>query len=344
MSEYNINNSETRQLKILFSKPVTFRSSAPLPEDFELLADEASLSWGFGTKYPTRISELVVRLYLLMALLRRRKDVDVVVTGRYGELFALFQGVFPRGRKVHILLDSEWPNRHYNRLRELLSILIHRGIARGVHKMQVFCRIEADNYASYFGIDRDKFVWIPYCTDLGDLALQTEEQDYLFTGGLHHRDYETLFYAVKDLPIDVYVAAPEHEIDKRLVSQNMRLLGISNHDEYFSTMARAKLVVLSLEPGIMRCPGVITYVTAMRMGKCVIVNETQGTQDYIIDGRTGVVVRERDPEALKNAITSLLSDAALRRQISGSAFAFAAEHFSISRYISDLNKLLREVQ
>ena len=333
-----------RITKTLFSKPVTFRSSAPLPEGFQLLADEASLSWRFGERYPIRISELMVRLYLAAAVLRRRKSVDAVVTGRYGDLFALFQGVVPFGKKAHILLDSEWPNRHPKRFRRLLSILIHRAIARGVHKMQIFCKIEAANYASYFGIDKHKFVWIPYCTDVDNLGHHVEEQDYLFTGGLHHRDYETLFYAVRDLPISVHVAAPRHEIDKHLVSQNMRLLGTSSHDEYFSTMAKAKLIVLSLEPGIMRCPGVITYVTAMRMGKCVIVNERQGTQDYIMDGETGIVVREKDPEALKNAITSLLSDEARRREISRSAMAFAAEHFSISRYMSDLKTLLLEVE
>jgi glycosyltransferase involved in cell wall biosynthesis len=283
----------------------------------------------------------MIKAHLATAILRERKGTDAVVTGRYGELFAIFQALVPYGRKPHILMDIEWPNKHSGVPRRLLSTAVHRLIARGVYRMQVFCNGEGDNYSSYFGIDRDKFVWIPYCTDLDDRAFQVEENEYIFTGGLQHRDYETLFYAVRDLTVPIWVAAPKEKIDSRFVSENMRLLGVLSRHEFFSTMARSKLVVLSLEPGPMRFPGVITYVTAMRLGKCVIVNETTGTKDYIANGKTGIVVREKDPLALKNAITSLLADDDLRNEISRNAHIYAAEHFSIARYISDLNALIQ---
>ena len=99
-------------------------------------------------------------------------------------------------------------------------------------------------------------------------------------------------------------------------------------DEFWTSLARARVVVLSLDPEVMRRPGVITYVTAMRMGKCVIVNDPRGARSYIADGKTGLVVPARDPGALRAALTRVLDDGGLRRRLAVNARDFAAAHFA----------------
>jgi glycosyltransferase involved in cell wall biosynthesis len=223
----------------------------------------------------------------------------------------------------------------------LISVWDHRLIARGTWKIQVFCESEASDYAGYYGIDRNKFVWIPYCTDVDESTYSVAEGDYVFTGGTQDRDYDTLFRAVKGLPLELHVAAREDRVNATQACENVRLLGRLAKDEFWSSLARAKVVVLSLDPDVMRRPGVITYVTAMCMGKCVVVNDPRGARSYIADGKTGLVVPARDPGALRTALVRVLEDSALRRRLATSAREFARQHFSAGRYIADLATLLK---
>ena len=210
---------------------------------------------------------------------------------------------------------------------------------RGAWRVQVFCEVEADNYAAWFDVPRDKFVWVPYCTDVDEHVHPVSEGDYVFTGGLQQRDYETLYWAVKDLPVRVKVAAPRDKLDPRFVAPNMELVGSVSAGKFWSLLAGARALVLSLEPGTLRCPGVITYVTAMRLGKCVVVNEPEGASSYIQNGLTGLIVPPREPEELRLALASVLEDDELRRRFGRQAGLFAAEHLSSTRYLKDLHAL-----
>lgn len=323
-------------LRVLFSRPLTFRSPEPAPPGFEQVMDESRRLWELGVEKRYKHSGLVLQLELLWRLVSRRAGYAAVVAGRYGDLFAIVQGLWPFGRRPFLLLDTEWPNRRPDGWKKRLSIFAHRLIGHGATRIQVFCKCEAEAYQDYFGIDRSRFIWIPYCTDDREHQFEVGEESYIFTGGLHHRDYATLRDAVRDLPIEVRIAAPAGSIPPANLSPNMKLLGRIGRDEYFQTMARAKLVVLSLEPHILRSPGVITYVYAMRLGKCVIVNEPEGAPSYIENGRTGVIVPHSSPAALRSAIVDMLNDDERRRTMGQAARDFSAQAFSIGRYLRDV--------
>jgi glycosyltransferase involved in cell wall biosynthesis len=328
-------------MRVLFSKPLTFRSQHPLPAGFVQIMDEGVRLYELG-KAGSRKPDLMLQAELFWTLLRQRRSADAIVTGRYGDLFAIFQGLFPVGRRPFFLMDTEWPNRRTGWKRRV-SVMLHRLMARGATRIQVFCECEAAAYEAYFGIDRNVFAWIPYCTDDREHAFEVAEEPYLFTGGLHHRDYLTLRDAVKDLPIEVRIAAPAGSIPAAHLAPNMTVMGRMERDDYFRMMAKATLVVLSLERGVMRSPGVITYVYAMRMGKCVIVNEPDGAPSYMENGRTGAIVPPEDPAALRAAIVALLDDHERRRSIGNAARAASREELTIGRYVSDLQAIVADI-
>jgi glycosyltransferase involved in cell wall biosynthesis len=329
-------------VKVLFSEPATLHVPLPLPDGSRHLGREAAYIRDFGQRYPGWLSGLLLRAWCAWRLWRERGAFDGAVTGRCGELYAVTQALWPFGRKPHLLLDVEWLHRHTRWWRRLLSVWDHRLIARGAWKVQVFCEAEVDAYASYYGLDRNKLVWIPYCTDLDETSLDVADGDYLFTGGSQNRDYETLGRAVRGLPVTVKVAAPPGRIDPRCRTPNMELLGTVPKGEFWSTLARARAVVLSLDPDVMRCPGVITYVTALRLGKCVVVNEPRGAGSYIVHGKTGLIVPARDPTALRGALERVLTDDALRHELAENARVHAAANFSGARYRAEVAALLRQ--
>lgn len=329
-------------MKVLLSRPLTLRNDCTFPANYRVLGDERRLSYDYGQKYPRLISDYVLRSRLAVDLLSSRGAADAIVTGRYGEVFAAAQGLLPF-RKPHLLLDVEWPHRRRAGLRRWLSRLWHQGVARGAWKIQVFCEAEADNYAAHYGIDRDKFVWVPYCVDLPD-APEPSEEDYVFTGGTQHRDYATLMEAVAGLEMPVRIAAPRESLEGLTLPPNVGCLGRVTPAKFLAEMARARLVVLSLESGLMRYPGVITYVTALRLGKCVIVNDPDGAKSYVVNGKTGVLIPAKNPPALAEAIQGLWADDARRRTLAERARSFAAEHFSLARYREHLAALLYQLE
>lgn len=326
--------------KVIFSTPLTYPRALALPQNFCFIANESDLSWECAKKFPLWISDRFARVWLIFKIIRQRR-ADWIITGRYGEYFAFLQGMFPVFKRPLILLDVEWHGTIRNKLVSSVKKWMHRVMARGALKIGVYCEAEAANYSAYYGISRNKFFWMPYCSELRKEDFSGGEDNFIFTGGTQQRDYETLFHAVKDLPITVKIVAPKNALEKRFIAQNMQVLGRLNAFECYSLMARAKLVVVSVMPDIRRCPGVITYVSGMKLGKAVIVNELNGSRSYIRDGITGVLIPPKDPAALRGAIERLLANNEMRTKLSRNAYRFATEHFSVDRLIDSLVNLPR---
>jgi glycosyltransferase involved in cell wall biosynthesis len=330
-------------MRVLFSQPLTLGRDYRSPPHYRCVGDERRLSYEFGQRYPRLFSDYVLRSHLALALARQRSHYDAIITGRYGEFFAALQGLSPAPRKPHLLLDVEWPQRHTRTWRRWWSGCLHRLIARGSWRIQVFCEAEADNYAAHYGIARDKFVWLPYCTEVDDSAYPIAEDDYVFTGGWQQRDHATFLQAVSELQVPVKLAAPRSRLASTSLPANVECLDVLSRPAFLTAMARARLVVLSLEAGLMRYPGVITYVTALRMGKCVIVNDPYGARSYITHGETGWLVRESDPQALATAIGALWDNSRRRSELATNARDHAARHFTLACYAARVDALLRQL-
>lgn len=323
-------------LRVLWSQPITAPLPAQIPAGWKTLWTERALSGRFTRAFSWLggYSEYLLRIYVALVLLWHRRHFDAIVTGRYGEFFALAQGLLPFGRRPLLLLDIEWWSAHRTDWRGRLNRRLHERMAAGAGAIQVFCRIEAGNYAARFGIPIEKFVWIPYCFSLPEFVGDGGEELFAFSGGLHHRDYRTLFAAIEGLPLELHVAAPRAHFANARVPGNVTILGRISADEYWRRLRLARLVVLSLESGVLRCPGVITYVAAMRMGKCVVVNEPLGAADYIEHGRTGFIVPANDTPLLRAQLASLLLDDRLRSEAGSAAATEAAVRFSPRAYFA----------
>ncbi len=331
-------------MKVLYSRPLT-APKIQLPQNFQQIEDESDLSWRLAQRFrwAGRYSEHLAGLRLALTLLGLRRGFDVVVTGRYGEWFALLQSFLPSGRRPHLLLDVEWYESHSNAWRRKFNRWLHRRIIQGATRVQVFCQIEARNYAAYFGVEESKFLWIPYCTDADrTAAAPREDADFIFTSGVHQRDYRTLLAAVAGLPVELRIAAPRDEFRSLELPANVKLLGEIPASDYWKTLKSARFLVLSLHPETLRRPGVITYAGAMRMGKCVVVNDPAGAASYLRDGETGFLVRPADPEALRAQISFLLDHPETVIATGENAAEAARKTFSVAQYIVALESAVQQ--
>lgn len=331
-------------MRILYSRPLTSPQRTCLPPDVRQIEDEANLSMVFAKRFPFlgRRSDLWAGLWLALRLWKSRRRFDAVVTGRYGEWFAVLQSVLPFGRRPHLLLDVEWLAVHTELWRIRLNRWLHRRIIQSATKTQVFCHVEAHNYARYFGVEESRFIWIPYCTDAPTAPTDVPAADYLFTSGTHQRDYVTLFEAVRDLPVELRVAAPRAAFAGMNIPANVHIAGTLSTHEYWRTLAGARFIVLSLRPDVIRRPGVITYVGALRMGKCVVVNDPEGASSYIDHQETGFLVEPASAAQLRRQICDLLQHPEIVERVAANAAQAARERFAAARYFCDIKQFLED--
>jgi glycosyltransferase involved in cell wall biosynthesis len=67
---------------------------------------------------------------------------------------------------------------------------------------------------------------------------------------------------------------------------------------------------------------------AMRYRKPVVSTRVGGISDIVTDGETGLLVEEKDPLALAEAIARLLNDPALAARLAAAGYAHVRQHFS----------------
>lgn len=327
--------------RVLFTRPLTAPREAPVPPGWVEVLDENRLSWELGQGHP-RTSERRSRLAVADVLRGARARYDAVVTGKYGEYAALLRPLLPGARVPHVLLDVEWLTGG-SRARDAISRELRRRVIAGADRVQVFTHAAARRYAEYFDVPAHKFAWLPYCIDVPAVAPAAASAPYALSAGAHGRDYPTLLRAVAGLPIAVRIVAPAGALAGLDVPPNVALLPPMSRDAYRQQLAGASCLVLSLQPGLLRSTGVVTYVEAMRYGKCVVLNETEGAPSYVEDGVTGLLAEPGDPDALRARLARVIADPAAAARIGAAAADDAARRFSVAAWFARVQSLVDEV-
>lgn len=109
------------------------------------------------------------------------------------------------------------------------------------------------------------------------------------------------------------------------VRDRLRFRSVVSDEELDDAYRRCDLFV---SPSIYESFG-LTYVEAMRYGKPAIGCWAGGTPEVIRDGETGLLVPPGQPQALADAILTLLSDTDRRLAMGWAAHAWTRENFSI---------------
>jgi len=87
----------------------------------------------------------------------------------------------------------------------------------------------------------------------------------------------------------------------------------------------------------------IALLEAMAQGLAIITTPVGAHAETIIDGESGLLVPAGDHVALADAILSLVVDPALRRRLGQTAHARFENHYEISIFCKNLQKLYREL-
>jgi hypothetical protein len=317
----------------------------PRPEYLVLEADHGVelLDWSLLPGKPRHRSAAVAMLHVAYAAARLR-HYDAVFTD--GEHLGLLLAVAAAGvglRRPHLMLAHHLTSGQKRRLAGWM-----RGSA-GAGRILFHSHRQMELAVSELGIPEEKMVMVPYHADTTFWRpLPFDEERLIVAAGREHRDYATLAEATSGLPVDVFVAAGSAHSPQSATSAwpsswppNFQVEAV-DYQRLRCLYARAAVVVVPLLETDFQA-GITVVLEAMAMGKAVVVTNTVGRSEAVVDGVTGVVVPNGDAAALREAIGGLMDRPDERARLGRNARELVIDRFGLETYAATLAGHLRAV-
>jgi glycosyltransferase involved in cell wall biosynthesis len=254
---------------------------------------------------------LGVYVALVWAAFRSRHSYDVLysdseVIGLPLAMLLKLAGTRP-GHPRHVMLSH-----HLSPLKK--RIFFWLGVGSHIDALIVHCAALRTLVIEKLHMPGERVVKLPYFVDVhfwrpsasaatDDTAVtdtRAEQRPIICSAGLECRDYPTLLAAVRELDVDVHVAAasasafhravvdPGHRASTNLSTAVMPenvFIKRRNYAEMRQLYKVAQFAVVTLLDGIDAAAGVTVILEAMAMGKVVVVSGTRGQTDVVRDLR-----------------------------------------------------------
>lgn len=199
---------------------------------------------------------------------------------------------------------------------------------------------EVAPYAAYMGVPEDRVHFIPLQRpDFGIPRKEDAENPYVLAMGSAHRDYATMIEALKPLAPRTIIVTREDIIAELPKHPWIEYRHGLSFEDCLHLMARARLSVTPVS-NMKTASGQVTFVNAMRMGVPVVATRCPGTDGYVEDGETGLLTKPFDVTDMREKITRLWQDDAMRRKLAERSKTVAAETFSDEAAAKRLEEIL----
>lgn len=180
----------------------------------------------------------------------------------------------------------------------------------------------ADDLIQNHKVNPDRVFLLPYAlsSEWFDIVPAPEEGRILFVGsatrrkGIHYlaKSANQLKQAGHDFDFRVAGGVPD-KVKHHPEAQSLNFLGRVPRDKIKSEFSQADIFVL---PSLAEGSATVVY-EAMSAGLAIITTKSSGS--VIRDGETGLIIPERDPDAISKAIVRLSEDRELRNRLAKAA-------------------------
>ena len=275
-----------------------------------------------------------MRLQTAWEFLRHSREADVILLDCDPSLTLRLQALYLAFwflRKPIVALDivlrppRTWKSKLIRPVKKFL-------LSRVDHYIHYFK--DLDGYWKYYGIGLGRSSYVAFKSNIKGRLDYTADSDgdYVLCFGRSERDYDTFIKAIASLPLPAAIPVPNFK-------------GLGDHDSRFSTplsalptnllllqddgsqasslgiLGKARIVALPIVAGRISPSGIGTYLTAMLLGKCVIITEGPGATDILTD--QALFVPAGDPAQLARVIELAWNDRGLRERVAAAGRAYA---------------------
>jgi glycosyltransferase involved in cell wall biosynthesis len=230
------------------------------------------------------------------------------------------------------------------------KFLIRRWLLTEVDRFLFYFR-QTDDLQRVYAIRSNRIAYVPFKVNTFDalMRIRATDEGFFLACGRSNRDFGTLLEAFRRLPYECRVLAPWDDLERHGTSiegvdrpNNVSLVVDDGTTESWNGwIARARAVVLPIQPGMLSPSGISTYLVAMALKKCVIITEGPATWQ-ILNADNAVLVPPRDADALATAIAKVAEDHAFRDAVASRGQEYALSLGGEERLRNDvLNELMQ---
>jgi glycosyltransferase involved in cell wall biosynthesis len=287
---------------------------------------------------------------------RRRKQYRVIFTDgeQVGIPLAFFLKFFSRKRDArHLMIShviSVWKK---SLLLDVFRLYSH------IDFFFVYSTWQKRFIEERWKVAPEKVVFTPFMVDAhffdpkqveedSEMAQEENARPMICAVGLEFRDYPTLIEAVRDLDVQVIIAAaspwskrsdttsgqviPEHVLVQRFSQYELR-----------EVYQACRFMVMPLYDVEFQA-GVTAILEAMAMQKAVVCSKTPGQTDVVVEGETGLYAAPGDVKALKEAITYLLEKPEESRRMGKNGRQRVLASMSLDCYVDRLKGYVQKAK
>jgi len=219
---------------------------------------------------------------------------------------------------------------YYDLILQRPEKLIEKIIARfkGVLLSQAdyyyFLHKDISGYLKYYSLIADKARYVPFKANNMRYIdeITAEDNGYIFSAGISHRDYDLLFSALGELGYEAKVVIPLSRLGMHNtiftqdnVPDNIELLtGDIDQFSWNELLAKSRIVVLPIIKDVLQPAGISVCLEAMAFGKPVVISKGTSVNGLITEDEAELYDGS-DKGSLKRAISRIWNDHERRNKI-----------------------------
>lgn len=274
-----------------------------------------------------------------------------------------FKTIFSLSERVGIPLSHMMDRRinhivmmHHPMSKKKITLLKTTRTAKRWDRILVFSHAEADALASELGIARDRVRVFHFPIDIGfhhpnSVPQENDQEGFVFSIGLSHRDYPTLLKALRKLPnVPCQICGTSAWVEHRAgyedadIPENVLIKHYDHPEVIREVYDKCRFVVIPIQHKTTQwSAGAASVLQPQAMGKPVIATRTPGLADYVLDGETGILVEGGNPDATAEAIDYLWNNPERAAEMGQRASKWVQENFSLEKWLVQVEELLEEV-
>lgn len=164
--------------------------------------------------------------------------------------------------------------------------------------------------------------------------------EYIFSvGGDIHRNFDLLINVAEDMKDKNFIIGTQNILKCGLKNVKVKTLNLKEMRYMYNN---SLFVVVPLKYNE-HASGCTTILESAAMKKAVIVSDVPGIRDYVLDGKTGIVVPIGDKEKLKKAILYLSENPIIAQKMGENGFEYIKDKFTTDTWANKHLYISKEI-
>lgn len=213
-----------------------------------------------------------------------------------------------------------------------------------VDQFIVHSRREIDSYSEWLDFSPELFRFVPLQRPVRPILFSEDQANpFVLSMGSAKRDYRLFFEVMADLTFPTIVVAGAQAVDGLRIPSNIKVLHNLSISECHELAQKARINVVPIDNPT-TASGQVTLVESMMYARPTVATLSIGTEDYAEDGKTALLVKAGDYDAMKNSIENLWDNRLLRDSLGLAARQHVEAHLSDEAAGRTLGSILNKLE